>query len=99
MVANPKALSRGIPRDGFAKAQMRRTKTDAVDAEVIADYARRMPFEAREPPTETVRDLQSINAPGPAGSSFGYLSPNGRIQLRMGGKRCELRKGDTSHWI
>jgi len=33
MVANPKALR------GFAKAQMRRTKTDAVDAEVIADYA------------------------------------------------------------
>ena len=39
MVANPKALTRGIPRDDFAKAQMRRTKTDAVDAEVIADYA------------------------------------------------------------
>jgi transposase len=33
MVANPKALR------GYAKAQMRRTKTDAVDATVIADYA------------------------------------------------------------
>lgn len=54
MVANPKALR------GFAKAQMRRTKTDAVDAEVIADYARTMPFEAWEPPTEAVRDLQAI---------------------------------------
>jgi transposase len=58
MVANPKALR------GFAKAQMRRTKTDAVDAEVIAeviaDYARRMPFEGWEPPTEVVRDLQAI---------------------------------------
>jgi transposase len=54
MVANPKALR------GFANAQMRRTKTDAVDATVIADYARRMPFEAWKPPEEAVRDLQAI---------------------------------------
>lgn len=54
MVANPKALR------GYAKAQMRRTKTDAVDATVIADYARRMPFEAWKPPPEAVRNLQAI---------------------------------------
>lgn len=54
MVANPKALR------GYAKAQMRRTKTDAVDAEVIADYARRMPFCAWEPPEEAVASLQAI---------------------------------------
>lgn len=54
MVANPKALR------GFAKAQMRRTKTDAVDAAVIADYALRMPFTPWEPPAEAVRELQSI---------------------------------------
>jgi transposase len=54
MVANPKALR------GFAKAQMRRTKTDEVDAEVIADYARRMPFRPWQPPEEAVTELQAI---------------------------------------
>ena len=54
MVANPKALR------GYAKAQMRRTKTDQVDAEVIADYARRMPFTPWEPPEEAVSELQAI---------------------------------------
>ncbi len=60
MVANPKALR------GFAKAQMRRTKTtgrtktDAVDAAVIADYARRMSFSPWEPPPEATRELRAI---------------------------------------
>ena len=54
MVANPKALC------GFAKAQMRRTKTDEVDAEVIADYARRMPFRLWQPPEEALTELQAI---------------------------------------
>lgn len=54
MVANPKALR------GFAKAQMRRTKTDEVDAAVIADYARRMPFRPWQPPEEAVAELQAI---------------------------------------
>lgn len=54
MVANPKALR------GFANAQMRRTKTDAVDAGVIADYACRMPFSSWEPPSDAVAELQAI---------------------------------------
>ncbi|MBB4090964.1 IS110 family transposase [Salinibacter ruber] len=54
MVANPKALR------GFAKAQMRRTKTDAVDAAVIADYTRRMSFSPWEPPPEATRELRAI---------------------------------------
>ena len=54
MVANPKALR------GYAKAQMRRTKTDQVDAEVIADYARRMPFTPWKPPEEAITELQAI---------------------------------------
>lgn len=54
MVANPKALR------GYAKAQMRRTKTDEVDAEVSADYARRMPFTPWEPPEEAITELQAI---------------------------------------
>ncbi|MCS4134321.1 IS110 family transposase [Salinibacter ruber] len=60
MAANPKALR------GFAKAQMRRTKTtgrtktDAVDAAVIADYARRMSFSPWEPSPEATRELRAI---------------------------------------
>lgn len=54
MVANPKALR------GYAKAQMRRTKTDRLDAEVIADFARRMPFSVWEPPEEAISELQAI---------------------------------------
>jgi transposase len=54
MVANPKALR------GYATAQMRRTKTDAVDAEVIADFARRMPFTPWQPPEKAVSELQAI---------------------------------------
>jgi hypothetical protein len=45
---------------GYANAQLRRTKTGAVDAEVIADFARRMPFTLWEPPEEEVANLQAI---------------------------------------
>lgn len=39
---------------------MHRSKTDALDAEVLCNYARRMPFEAWEPPEEAYRELQAI---------------------------------------
>jgi transposase len=54
MVANPRAIK------NFREASMRRSKTDALDAEVLCDYARRMPFEAWEPPEEAVRELRAI---------------------------------------
>lgn len=54
MVANPRAVK------NFREASMRRSKTDALDAEVLCDYAQRMPFEAWEPPEEAHRELRAI---------------------------------------
>lgn len=54
MVANPRAVK------NFREASMRRSKTDALDAEVLCDYAQRMPFEAWQPPDQAHRELQAI---------------------------------------
>lgn len=54
MVANPRAVK------NFREASMRRSKTDALDAEVLWDYAQRMPFEGWEPPEEAHRELRAI---------------------------------------
>jgi transposase len=54
MVANPRAVK------NFREASMRRSKTDALDAEVLCDYAQRMPFEPWEPPEEATRELRVI---------------------------------------
>jgi len=54
MVANPKAVRH------HAKAQMRRTKTDGVDATILADYAQRMPFTPWTPPSREGRQLRAI---------------------------------------
>lgn len=54
MVANPKAVH------NYAQAQMQRTKTDAIDASMLADYAQRMPFEAWTPPSAEVRELRAV---------------------------------------
>ena len=54
MVANPRAIK------NFREASMRRSKTDALDAEVLCDYAQRMPFEPWEPPEEAARELRAI---------------------------------------
>ena len=54
MVANPRAAG------NFREASMRRSKTDALDADVLCEYAQRMPFEPWEPPEEAVRELRAI---------------------------------------
>lgn len=54
MVANPSATRQ------FARAQMRRSKTDRVDAGVLADFAARMEFVAWEPPSEAILELRGI---------------------------------------
>lgn len=54
MVVNPRAARQ------FADASMRRSKTDLLDAEVLADYAQRMPFEAWEPPGAVLVELRAI---------------------------------------
>lgn len=54
MVANPKAVRH------HAKAQLRRTKTDGMDAAILADYAGRMSFTPWTPPSREVRQLRAI---------------------------------------
>jgi len=54
MVINPKAAH------NFAKALMARSKTDAIDAENLAIYAERMPFEAWKRPADECIGLRAI---------------------------------------
>ncbi|NEV65182.1 IS110 family transposase, partial [Thiorhodococcus minor] len=53
MVVNPKAAKR------FAEALLTRTKTDAVDAAVLAEFAQRMPFEPWQPPAPVTLELRA----------------------------------------
>lgn len=53
-VVNPKAIKR------FADASMQRGKTDALDAERILQYLRRMEFREWQPPRQEVLELQHI---------------------------------------
>ena len=48
MVVNPKVIK------NYAGATMQRAKTDAVDAQLILDYGRRMPFARWQPPSDEV---------------------------------------------
>lgn len=52
-VLNPRAVSR------FAET-LRRSKTDAADAQVLAEYARRMPFQPWQPPRPAALQLRAI---------------------------------------
>ncbi len=54
MVANPRAARR------FAEAMMQRAKTDRIDAEMLCEFAERMPFEPWRPPSEQSLALRSI---------------------------------------
>lgn len=54
MVINPKSAH------NFAKVLMTRSKTDAIDAENLAHYAERMPFNVWTCPADEVLDLRAI---------------------------------------
>ena len=54
MVVNPRAA-----RD-FAGAFLQRSKTDAVDAQVLCEFAKRMPFVPFKPPSEKALELRTI---------------------------------------
>ena len=54
MLTNPRALK------DYRRASMRRSKTDKIDAEIICDYAARMPFVPWQPPVGEVLELQQI---------------------------------------
>ncbi len=55
MVANPRAIGQ------FAGAYMRRSKTDALDANIIVEFAMRMEFEPWNPPESHTFDLRTIS--------------------------------------
>jgi len=55
MVANPRIIK------NFARAMNRRSKTDAVDAGVIALYAEKAEFVSWEPPSEQLLELRNIS--------------------------------------
>lgn len=54
MVINPRAA-----RD-FAKAFLQRSKTDALDAEVLLEFVRRMPFLPWQPPPTEALELRAV---------------------------------------
>ena len=51
MVANPRSVRH------FGEAMMKRSKTDPIDARLLAEYAERMPFHAWQPPSKPAREL------------------------------------------
>ena len=55
MVVNPRAIK------DFARACMKRGKTDALDAGVMLDFLQRMPFTRWQPPAPEILELQAIN--------------------------------------
>lgn len=54
MVANPRAVRH------FATALMRRSKTDPLDAEVLLEFAQRMPFQPWHPPSPQAMALHAL---------------------------------------
>lgn len=55
MVANPSTTCQ------FARAQMRRSKTDRVDADMLADFAKRMIFVLWTPPEAAILELRGMS--------------------------------------
>ncbi len=80
-VANPAAT-----RD-FGRALLQRSKTDATDARVLLEYAKRMPFKAWDPPTQAVLDLQALARRTTALTLFRTQE---KCRLHSAGARAEL---------
>jgi transposase len=53
-VANPRAV-----RD-FARAWLQRSKTDAIDSQVLLEFVRRMPFEPWQPPALRILKIRAL---------------------------------------
>ena len=54
MVANPRSVRH------FGEALMKRSKTDPIDAQLLAEYAGRMPFQVWQPPSPSARQLCAL---------------------------------------
>jgi transposase len=55
MVANPRTIAH------FARASLQRSKTDRLDAEMILEFAMRMPFEPWSPPAPHILELRALS--------------------------------------
>jgi len=55
MVANPRAIA------AFAHASLQRSKTDALGAETILEFCRRMPFISWNPPPPSILELRALS--------------------------------------
>jgi len=55
MVANPRATK------DFARAQLRRSKTDRTDAQSLLEFVRRMDFESWTPPSRSIFALRALS--------------------------------------
>ena len=55
MVANPRAIK------DFARAFLQRSKTDALDAAVILEFVKRMPFRAWQAPPVEIQQLRAVS--------------------------------------
>jgi transposase len=55
MVANPRAIK------DFARAFLQRSKTDALDAAVILEFVKRMPFQAWQAPPVEMQQLRALS--------------------------------------
>lgn len=55
MVANPRAIK------DFARAFLQRSKTDALDAAVILEFVKRMPFQVWQAPPVEIQQLRAIS--------------------------------------
>ena len=55
MVANPRATK------DFARAQLRRSKTDRTDAQSLLEFVRRMDFESWAPPSRSILALRALS--------------------------------------
>jgi transposase len=55
MVANPRSVRH------FGCAMMQRSKTDPIDAKLLSEYARRMPFQPWQPPSREGRQLCALS--------------------------------------
>ena len=81
MVANPRHTH------AFTQAQGRRAKTDAIDAAVLRDFARVMPFVQWTPPTPEALELRSLTR---------YLDQLTRDRTALKNQRHALKATATS---
>lgn len=81
MVLNPKAARR------FAEATMRRTKTDPVDAAVLAEFAERMPFTPWTRPNDRALSLRAYAR---------HLAALGKLRTQLKNQRHALEQSETT---